>query len=145
MVLHLVVEPADTLTCMQDEIFGAVLNVKTYDDLDEVIDYINAREKPLALYYFGDDKAEEQKVIRETISGGVSVNSVALHVACDDLPFGGSGPSGMGQYRGRDGFRTFSHARAVYREGWVNLAKLGGTLPPYGQKLENMLQGQIKK
>ena len=145
IALHLIIDPTDELACMQDEIFGAVLNIKSYSELDPVIEFINQRERPLALYYFGDNKEEEQQVLEETISGGVSVNAIAMHVACDDLPFGGIGHSGTGSYRGRDGFRTFSHARAVYREGWVNLAKLGGTLPPYGQKLENMLQGQIKK
>ncbi len=145
IALHLVVDPADHLACMQDEIFGAILNLKSYDDLDAVIDFINARERPLALYYFGRDPAEQQRVISETISGGVSVNAVAMHVACDDLPFGGSGHSGMGNYRGRDGFRTFSHARAVYREGFVDMAKLAGTLPPYGQKVAKMLESQIKK
>lgn len=145
IALHLVVDPAEELACMQDEIFGAVLNVKAYSELDDVIGFINSRERPLALYYFGDDKHEEQRVLDETISGGVSINNVTMHVACDDLPFGGSGESGIGNYRGRDGFRTFSHARAVYREGWVNLAKLGGTLPPFGQKVEKMLAGQIKK
>ena len=145
IALHLVVEPEDSLACMQDEIFGAVLNIKTYTDLDEVIGFINARERPLALYYFGNDKAEETRVIRETISGGVSVNAIAMHVACDDLPFGGTGQSGLGNYRGRDGFRTFSHARGVYREGFVDMAKLAGTLPPYGQKIAKMLESQIKK
>jgi coniferyl-aldehyde dehydrogenase len=145
IALHLIVDPDDDLACMQDEIFGAVLNVKTYDDLDQALAFINARERPLALYYFGDDAAEQQRVLSETISGGVSINNVAMHVACDDLPFGGIGHSGTGNYRGFDGFRTFSHARAVYKEGWVNLAKLGGTLPPYGQKLDKMLSSQIKK
>ena len=145
IALHLIVDPADQLACMQDEIFGAILNIKTYDDLSEVIDFINARERPLALYYFGKDKAEQQRVIGETISGGVSVNSIGMHVACDDLPFGGTGHSGMGNYRGRDGFRTFSHQRSVYQEGFVDMAKLAGTLPPYGQKVAKMLESQIKK
>jgi coniferyl-aldehyde dehydrogenase len=145
IALHLVINPADTLACMQDEIFGAMLNVKTYDNLNDVIAFINARERPLALYYFGKDKAEQDRVINETHSGGVAINAIALHVACDDLPFGGSGHSGMGNYRGRDGFRTFSHARGVYREGFVDMAKLAGTLPPYGQKVANMLESQIKK
>jgi coniferyl-aldehyde dehydrogenase len=145
IALHMVINPDDTLACMQDEIFGAMLNIKTYDNLQDVIDFINARERPLALYYFGKDKAEQDKVINETHSGGVAVNAIALHVACDDLPFGGSGHSGMGNYRGRDGFRTFSHARGVYREGFVDMAKLAGTLPPYGQKVANMLESQIKK
>jgi coniferyl-aldehyde dehydrogenase len=145
IALHLVVNPDDALACMQDEIFGALLNIKSYDKLQDVIDFINARERPLALYYFGRDKAEQDKVIRETHSGGMAVNAIALHVACDDLPFGGSGHSGMGNYRGRDGFRTFSHARGVYREGFLDMAKLAGTLPPYGQKVANMLESQIKK
>ena len=145
LALHLIVDPADDLACMQDEIFGAVLNIKTYDDLDPVLDFINERERPLALYYFGEDKAEEERVINETISGGVSVNQIAMHVGCDDLPFGGIGHSGSGNYRGFDGFRTFSHGRGVYREGWVNMAKLAGTLPPFGQKLDKMLDSQIKK
>ncbi|MEZ5502185.1 MAG: coniferyl aldehyde dehydrogenase [Halioglobus sp.] len=145
IALHLVVNPDDELACMQDEIFGAMLNIKTYDNLQDVIDFINARERPLALYYFGRDKAEQERVINETLSGGVAINAIALHVACDDLPFGGIGHSGTGNYRGRDGFRTFSHARGVYREGFVDMAKLAGTLPPYGQKVANMLASQIKK
>jgi coniferyl-aldehyde dehydrogenase len=145
IALHLVVDPRDSLTCMQDEIFGALLNIKPYSDLQEVIDFINEREHPLALYYFGADKAEQNRVISETTSGGVAINAIALHVACDDLPFGGIGHSGMGSYRGRDGFRTFSHARGVYREGFLDMAKLAGTLPPYGQKLAKMLDSQIKK
>ncbi|MFT4518120.1 MAG: coniferyl-aldehyde dehydrogenase [Halioglobus sp.] len=145
IALHLIVNSDENLACMQDEIFGAVLNIKTYDNLQDVIDFINARERPLALYYFGKDKAEQDKVINETCSGGVSVNAVALHVACDDMPFGGVGNSGMGNYRGFDGFRTFSHARGVYREGFVDMAKLAGTLPPYGQKVASMLESQIKK
>ena len=145
IALHLVVDPADDLACMQDEIFGAALNIKTYSDLDSVIDFINERERPLALYYFGRDKQEEARVLSETISGGASVNSIAMHVACDDMPFGGVGHSGMGNYRGHDGFRTFSHARSVYREGFVDMAKLAGTLPPYGEKVAKMLESQIKK
>jgi coniferyl-aldehyde dehydrogenase len=145
IALHLVIDPADTLTCMQDEIFGAMLNIKPYSDLQEVINFINERERPLALYYFGTDKAEQDTVIAQTISGGVAINAIALHVACDDLPFGGVGHSGIGSYRGRDGFRTFSHARSIYREGFVDMAKLAGTLPPYGQKVAKMLDSQIKK
>ncbi len=145
IALHLIVNPGDELRCMQDEIFGALLNIKPYETLQDVIDFINARERPLALYYFGRDKAEQDRVINETASGGVAINAIALHVACDDLPFGGTGHSGMGNYRGRDGFRTFSHARGVYREGFVDMAKLAGTLPPFGQKVGKMLQSQIKK
>ncbi|MEH6519245.1 MAG: coniferyl aldehyde dehydrogenase [Halioglobus sp.] len=143
--LHLIVDPDDSLACMQDEIFGAVMNVKPYTDVQEAIDFINERERPLALYHFSNDKVEQAKVLKETISGGVSLNAVAMHVACDDMPFGGVGQSGMGSYRGREGFRTFSHARSVYKQGFVDLAKLAGTLPPYGEKIAKMLNGQIKK
>tara|TARA_R110002110_G_scaffold3754_1_gene19483 strand:+ start:2897 stop:4345 length:1449 start_codon:yes stop_codon:yes gene_type:complete len=145
IALHLIVDPDDELACMQDEIFGAVLNIKTYNNLDDAIHFINARQRPLALYYFGDDKEEQNRVLAETLSGGVSINTVAMHVACDDLPFGGTGHSGMGNYRGYDGFKTFSHARGVYREGFVDLAKLAGTLPPYGEKVAKMLSSQISK
>jgi coniferyl-aldehyde dehydrogenase len=130
---------------MTEEIFGALLNIKPYSDVQDAIDFINERERPLALYYFGTNKAEQEKVIAETISGGVSINAIAMHVACDELPFGGTGNSGQGNYRGRDGFRTFSHARAVYQQGFVDIAKLAGTLPPYGEKIAKMLSSQIKK
>lgn len=91
---------------MRRKIFGPVLVVKTYRDIGECIAYVNARARPLALYWFGRDEAERERVLRETISGGVSVNNVMMHFACDDLPFGGVGGSGMGHYHGRDGFRT---------------------------------------
>jgi coniferyl-aldehyde dehydrogenase len=143
--LHLIVDPDDSLACMRDEIFGAVLNIKPYDDVNDAIRYINQRERPLALYHFGNNKEEQNKVLQETISGGVSLNAVTMHVACDDMPFGGIGHSGMGNYRGYDGFRTFSHARGVYKQGFIDLAKLAGTLPPYGEKVAKMLDSQIKK
>lgn len=143
--LHIVVNPDDGLKVMQEEIFGPVLVVKTYRDIGECIAYVNARARPLALYWFGRDEAERERVLRETISGGVSVNNVMMHFACDDLPFGGVGGSGMGHYHGRDGFRTFSHAKGVFREGRLNLSKLAGTLPPFGPKLAKMLDGQIRK
>ncbi len=143
--LHIVVNPDDALKVMQEEIFGPVLVVKTYRDIGECIAYVNARARPLALYWFGKDDAERERVLRETISGGVSVNNVMMHFACDDLPFGGVGASGMGHYHGRDGFRTFSHAKGVFREGRLNLSKLAGTLPPFGPKLAKMLDGQIRK
>lgn len=143
--LHLIIDPTDDMLCMQDEIFGPILNVKTYRKLDEAIDYINARPHPLALYYFGKDKAEQEQVLRNTIAGGVSVNDVAMHFACDDMPFGGVGPSGMGNYHGFEGFKTFSHAKAVFKQGLINLPKLAGTLPPYSDKVDKMMAGQIKK
>src|SRR3546814_15660689 len=83
---------------------------------DLAIDYVNDHDRPLGLYYFGQDKSEEERVLTRTISGGVTVNDVLFHNAMEDLPFGGVGPSGMGNYHGIDGFRTFSHARAGYRQ-----------------------------
>ena len=112
----LVIEPPADAKIMQEEIFGPLLPVLTYDSIDEAIDFVNARDRPLALYYFGQDPAEETHVISRTNSGGVTVNDVMSHAFSETLPFGGVGPSGMGAYHGKAGFLTFSHARAVYRQ-----------------------------
>lgn len=143
--LHLIIDPTDDMLCMQDEIFGPILNVKSYRKLDDCIQYINQRPHPLALYYFGKNVDEQEHLLNNTISGGVSVNDIAMHFACDDMPFGGVGPSGMGNYHGFEGFKTFSHSKAVFKQGFVNLAKLAGTLPPYSDKVDKMMAGQIKK
>ena len=143
--LHLVVNPGDDMLVMQDEIFGPILNIKTYKTVDECLAYINNRPRPLAMYYFGKDAAEQERVLQETTAGGVSVNDVAMHYACDDLPFGGVGGSGMGHFHGFDGFKTFSHAKGVFKQGRANLPKMMGTLPPYSDKLDKLLDGQIKK
>ena len=107
--------PGDGLQVMQDEIFGPLLPIKPYDSIGDVIAFINARPRPLALYYFGNDAAEEALVLSRTCSGGVTLNGVLQHAGIESLPFGGVGASGMGAYHGIDGFRTFSHAKAVYR------------------------------
>ena len=107
--------PGDDLQVMQDEIFGPLLPIKPYATLDEVIAQINARPRPLALYYFGKDASEEAQVLTRTCSGGVTLNGVMSHASTEGLPFGGVGQSGMGAYHGIDGFRTFSHAKAVLR------------------------------
>ncbi len=107
--------PGDDLQVMQDEIFGPLLPIKPYDTLDEVLAFINARPRPLALYYFGHDEDEEALVLNRTCSGGVTLNGVMTHASAESLPFGGVGASGMGTYHGIDGFRTFSHAKAVFR------------------------------
>ena len=143
--LQLVLEPdADTLV-MQHEIFGPVLVIRSYRTLAEVLSCINDGPRPLALYYFGRDREEERQVLEHTRSGGITINDVMMHVGCDDLPFGGIGASGLGNYRGKDGFRTFSHARAIFRQGFANPAKLFGMLPPYGEKATKTLTGQIRK
>jgi len=144
--IHLVVNPGEDLKLSQDEIFGPVMVVKTYNELSECIDYIGDRPHPLGLYYFGDDKAEQQYVLENTQSGGVTINDVIMHISNIDLPFGGVGNSGMGNYQGREGYRTFSHARSVYKQGKLNLQKIAGTNPPYNvEKLDKLLAGQIKK
>lgn len=147
IAMHIIVNPNDDMLAMQEEIFGPILNVKTYENLDECLKYINSRPSPLALYYFGNDKKEQERVLLETSAGGVSINDIAVHYACDDLPFGGIGSSGMGHYHGFDGFKTFSHAKSVFRQGRVNLPKLMGSLPPYDnpKKLDKLLSSQIKK
>lgn len=144
--IHLVIDPGDELDVMQEEIFGPILVLKTYTELQACIDYVNARPNPLALYFFGTDKSQQELVLNHTLSGGVSVNEVMLQVACIDLPFGGVGESGMGNYHGREGFRTFSHARGIFTQGKVDLTKLAGLLPPYNAaKMKKMLAGQIRK
>lgn len=108
------VDPDPASDVMTDEIFGPVLPVITVDDLDEAIDFVNSRDKPLALYVFTDDDATARRTIDRTSSGGVSVNGTLLHIGPPDLPFGGVGPSGMGSYHGEAGFETFSHLKSVY-------------------------------
>ncbi|PKP98656.1 MAG: coniferyl aldehyde dehydrogenase [Alphaproteobacteria bacterium HGW-Alphaproteobacteria-13] len=145
MPLHIVRNPTDEMKVMQEEIFGPILPVKTYRTIDEAIDYVNAHDRPLGLYYFGQDKSEEERVLTRTISGGVTVNDVLFHNAMEDLPFGGVGPSGMGAYHGQDGFRTFSHARAVYRQPRLDVAGLAGFKPPYGKATAKTLAKELKK
>lgn len=130
----LVVDPPDALRISQEEIFGPLLVIRSYDDLGEAIAYINERPSPLALYYFGKHSAERQRVIEGTASGGVTINDVIMHYTFDDLPFGGVGPSGMGAYHGFDGFRQFSNARPVYRQTRLDLGKL--IRPPYGKPFD---------
>ncbi|WP_374280479.1 coniferyl aldehyde dehydrogenase [Novosphingobium sp.] len=145
MPLTIVRGVTDDMKVMQEEIFGPILPVMTYDSIDQAIDYVNAHDRPLGLYYFGQDKAEEQKVLNRTISGGVTVNDVLFHNAMEDLPFGGVGPSGMGNYHGFDGFKTFSHARAVYRQAGLDVGKLSGFKPPYGKQTHATLARELKK
>ena len=128
---------------MQDEIFGPVLPVMPYHSIDEVIEAVSARPRPLGLYYFGNDKSEEQLVLSRTISGGVTVNDVLLHATMEDLPFGGVGPSGMGAYHGVEGFRTFSHAKAVFRQSSLDVTAI--MRPPYGARFTKIVASQIKR
>ena len=142
----LVINPDDEASCMQEEMFGPVLPIKTYRSFDDTIDYINSHPRPLAAYYFGTDAAEENAFIKRTTSGGVCVNDVMFHMLQKDLPFGGVGPSGMGAYHGIEGFKTFSHAKSVYKQTLsFNVSKLGGFLPPYGAATEKAIKQQVKR
>ena len=145
MPLHLVVRPEPDTAVMRNELFGPVLALIAYRELDEAIARINARPRPLALYYFGSDGDELRRMLASTHSGGVTVNDVMMHAGCDDLPFGGIGASGMGNYRGRDGFRTFSHARGVFYQGRFSLQKLFGMTPPYGNKAIDNIRSRIRR
>jgi coniferyl-aldehyde dehydrogenase len=139
----LILEPADDLKVMQEEIFGPVLPVKSYRTVDEAVAYVNAHARPLGLYWFGDDAAEREQVLATTTSGGVTVNDVIFHVAQEDLPFGGVGPSGMGAYHGQDGFREFSHRKAVYSQIKNEMGPLKALRPPYGEGIRKYLAGAI--
>ena len=133
MPLYLVRNPTDDMKVMQEEIFGPVLPIKTYERIEETIDYVNAHDRPLGLYYFGEDGAEKRQMLDRTISGGVTVNDVIFHISMEELPFGGIGPSGMGAYHGYEGYKTFSHGKSVYHQPKINIAKLAGLMPPYGK------------
>ena len=141
----LILNPTDDMKVMQEEIFGPLLPVKAYRKVDEAIDYINAHDRPLGLYYFGADKDERDRVLDRTTSGGVSVNDVVMHVAQEELPFGGIGPAGMGAYHGYDGFREFSHRKSVFHQMKKDIGPLRMLRPPYGAGLARYLATQIKR
>ena len=134
----LLLNVTDEMTVMQDEIFGPLLPIVPYQDLDQAFAYINQRPRPLALYYFGYDKREQNRVLHETHSGGVCLNDTLLHVPQEDLPFGGIGPSGMGHYHGHEGFLTFSKAKGVLVKQRFNAARL--IYPPYGTSIQKLIQ-----
>jgi len=141
----LIIDPGDDLQVMKDEIFGPVLPVKGYASVAEAVAYVNAHDRPLGLYYFGQDAAEREAVLTDTTSGGVTVNDVIMHVAQEDLPFGGIGPSGMGSYHGHDGFKEFSHRKAIYTQLKNDLAQLKALRPPYGEGIRKFLADGIRR
>lgn len=138
MAHSLLLNVSDDMTVMQDEIFGPVLPMVPYRGIEQALAYINQRPRPLALYYFGYNKSEQNRVLHETHSGGVCLNDTLLHVAQDDMPFGGIGPSGMGHYHGHEGFLTFSKAKGVLVKQRLNAAKL--IYPPYGKSIQKLIQ-----
>ena len=122
----------------QEEIFGPILPVFTYKSLNEAIAYVNGQPRPLALYYFGYDQADIDRVLDETISGGVSINETIMHIAQEHLPFGGVGPSGMGHYHGRFGFETFSKSKPIFHQSRLNGLKL--LHPPYSKRFDRLIK-----
>ena len=132
----------DQAQVMQEEIFGPLLPLVPYQNPEEAIAYINARPRPLALYVFDSKQTLVDRVLNGTVAGGVTVNDTLLHIAQDDLPFGGVGPSGMGAYHGRAGFETFSHLKPVFHQSRLNGMAL--FKPPYGKTFEFMLKLLLK-
>lgn len=132
----------DDMRIAHEEIFGPVLPIFPYRDIEEAIAKVNARPRPLALYYFGADDEDRRKVLSRTTSGNVTINGTIMHIAQDDLPFGGVGPSGMGAYHGIEGFRTLSHAKGIYEQGRWNLSNL--LRAPYRQPIDTILNMMLR-
>lgn len=139
----LILNATPDMTVMQDEIFGPVLPIRTYNGIDEAVALVNAQERPLALYYFGTDDEERERLLTQTTSGGVTINDVIMHCAQENLPFGGIGPSGMGAYHGQDGFREFSHRKSVFTQLKKDLAPMRMLRPPYGEKIRSFVNKRI--
>ncbi len=127
----------DSMEVARDEVFGPLLPVLPYRRIEDVIEHVNARPRPLAAYYFGGDTTARRRFLEETVSGGVTVNDIMLHVALEDLPFGGVGESGMGTYHGRAGFETFSHAKPVVEAPRLQPTRFLG--PPYPRMVRRVL------
>jgi coniferyl-aldehyde dehydrogenase len=132
----------DDMRIAHQEIFGPILPIFSYRTIDDAIDYVNARPRPLALYYFGDDGPDRRKVLDRTTSGNVTINGTIMHVAQDDLPFGGVGASGMGKYHGIEGFRTLSHPKGIYVQARWNATRL--LRAPFGRRADALLDFSLR-
>lgn len=139
----LILNAEENTKVAQEEVFGPLLSVKSYSSIENVVTEINSNPRPLALYYFGKDKQEIEKLTYETTSGGMVINEMLAHIMQEDLPFGGVGDSGMGSYHGYDGFKNFSHPKAVYTQSTLDLFSI--LRPPYGPKFANAIKKQIKR
>ncbi len=133
-----VVNPPQSSMLIREEIFAPVLPIIGYDSLEDALHWINAHPHPLALYIFAEDRREQNMVMDQTHSGGVSINATLLHVAQEGLPFGGVGASGWGAYHGKAGFDRFTHQRAVFRTGFINPANW--LAPPYGKRARRLIR-----
>ncbi|MCW5298488.1 coniferyl aldehyde dehydrogenase [Herbaspirillum lusitanum] len=127
---------------LQEEIFGPLLPLVTYEHLDEAIAFVNARPRPLALYVFAKSDTAIDQVLLQTVAGGVTVNDTLLHIAQENLPFGGVGASGMGAYHGEEGFRRFSHMKPVFTQSRFNVMRLFN--PPYGRLFSLLMKFLIR-
>jgi coniferyl-aldehyde dehydrogenase len=132
------VDPPASLAVMREEIFGPLLPVLGYDTVEEAVAYVNAQPRPLALYWFDDDAARARWALRQTHAGGVCINETLMHIAQEELPFGGVGPSGMGHYHGQWGFDTFSKLTPVFHQSRLNGMNL--FMPPYRPIVARMLK-----
>jgi coniferyl-aldehyde dehydrogenase len=137
MLPHLLLDTNEDMQLMQDEIFGPLLPILPYDSIDDAICYIKARPHPLALYIMSFDNAIQQKIQRETISGGVAINDTIMHVAAEDAPFGGVGSAGMGHYHGIEGFRTFSKSKTILKQGKFHSTRF--VHAPYGNLIQKII------
>jgi coniferyl-aldehyde dehydrogenase len=133
MPITLILNANDGMSVMQEEIFGPVLPVLSYQNREQALQYINSHPRPLAAYYFGTDSQRQSHFSQVTTSGGLVINDVMTHVSIEGLPFGGVGPAGMGAYHGIHGFRRFSHAKAVVEQGGEYGLRLRA---PFGPKLD---------
>ncbi|HEY4091306.1 MAG TPA: coniferyl aldehyde dehydrogenase [Luteibacter sp.] len=143
MAPTLVLNATEDMAVVREEIFGPILPMVSYGRLDDAIAYVNDRPRPLSLYYFGNGRADQEHVLANIVAGGVTLNDTVVHLTQDNLPFGGIGPSGMGAYHGFDGFRTFSHARSVYRQSRFDITAM--LRPPYGKAIERILSLKIRR
>ncbi len=139
---HIVLEANEDSLIMKDEIFGPFLPIKPYDNIDEVIEYINNHERPLALYLYSNSKAVQEKVTYRTISGGMCINDNMFHAVQHDMPFGGIGNSGMGHYHGKEGFIEFSKLRPIFKQSRFNAIPL--LAPPYGKTFDKIVGLMLK-
>ena len=138
----LVLGATGQMRLMQEEIFGPLLPVMTYETLDDAVGYINAHPRPLSLYWFGNRTAVRDEVLARTVSGGVTVNDTLLHIAHENLPFGGIGDSGWGAYHGESGFLRFSHQKPVLVQSRWGAGKM--LYPPYGARFDRVM-GLIRR
>jgi coniferyl-aldehyde dehydrogenase len=142
MMPVLILNPPPDTSVMRDEIFGPILPILGYRSIDDALETIRSGSRPLALYYFGADDVKARQVLDGAASGGVTINDVMTHMFVEDMPYGGIGASGMGTYRGEAGFRTFSHARAIYRQSEAKEA-VALLHPPYGDPFRKFLSAAI--